>query len=212
MDHLSALFVRYPALSRIQEPLYAACNMLENSFRNGGKLLLCGNGGSACDCEHIAGELMKSFVLPRQLEEADAHALSQTGDDGTLANGLQNGLPCIVLNGLPGLSSAFANDADPALVYAQQAWVYTRPGDVLLGISTSGNSPNVVLAAQAAKARGAKIIGLTGAKQGKLACLCDVLLNVPDTETYRIQELHLPVYHALCLELENRFFGKESHI
>ena len=133
------------------------------------------------------------------------------GDDGTLGNGLQNGLPCLVLNGLPGLSSAFANDADPALTFAQQAWVYARPGDVLLGITTSGNSRNVVLAAQAAKARGAKIIGLTGAKLGRLAPLCDVLLNVPDTETYRVQELHLPVYHAICLELEERFFGKEQN-
>jgi len=211
MDHLSVLFERYAALSALRKPLYAACDLLEACFRAGGKLLLCGNGGSACDCEHIAGELMKSFVLLRRLDAADAEALVACGDDGTLGDGLQNGLPCLVLNGLPGLSSAFANDADPALTFAQQAWVYARPGDVLLGITTSGNSRNVVLAAQAAKARGAKIIGLTGAKLGRLAPLCDVLLNVPDTETYRVQELHLPVYHAICLELEERFFGKEQN-
>ena len=210
MNHLSVLFERYPELSCIEKQLSAACDLLETCFRSGGKLLLCGNGGSACDCEHIAGELMKSFVLPRPLDEACCAALAQEGDDGTLAGKLQNGLPCIVLNGLPGLSSAFANDADPSLTYAQQAWVYAQPGDVLLGITTSGSSRNVVLAAQAAKARGAKVIGLTGQKLGKLAPLCDVLLNAPDTETYRIQELHLPIYHAICLELEERFFGKEQ--
>lgn len=210
MNHLSVLIERYPALAPMQEALKAACDLLEDCFRSGGKLLLCGNGGSACDCEHIAGELMKSFVLPRKLDETDAAALNSCGDDGSLASGLQNGLPCLVLNGLPGLSSAFANDAEPALTFAQQAWVYARTGDVLLGITTSGSSRNVVLAAQAAKARGAKIIGLTGAKQGELAPLCDVLLNAPDTETYRIQELHLPIYHAICLELEERFFGKEA--
>ena len=212
MDHLSVLFERYPALWAIQEALNAACNLLEECFQNGGKLLLCGNGGSACDCEHIAGELMKSFVLSRPLNQETAEVLALEGDDGTLANGLQNGLPCLVLNGLPGLSSAFANDAEPALTFAQQAWVYACPGDVLLGITTSGSSRNVVLAAQAARARGAKVIGLTGVKLGRLAPLCDVLINVPDTETYRIQELHLPVYHAICLELEERFFGKEQNI
>ena len=211
MNHLSVLLERYPALLAVREPLSTACDLLEVCFRTGGKLLLCGNGGSACDCEHIAGELMKSFVLPRRLDDAGAEALAACGDDGTLANGLQSGLPCLVLNGLPGLSSAFANDAEPALTFAQQAWVYARPGDVLLGITTSGNSRNVVLAAQAAKARGAKVIGLTGAKLGRLAPLCDALINVPDTESYRVQELHLPVYHAICLELEERFFGKEQN-
>lgn len=209
MNHLSTLIQRYPVLAPMATPLSDACGLLETSFRSGGRLLLCGNGGSACDCEHIAGELMKSFVLPRALGTADRAALAAAGDDGLLASTLQNGLPCLVLNGLPGLSSAFQNDADPVLTFAQQAWVYARPGDVLLGITTSGSSRNVVLAAQAARARGAKVIGLTGAKQGKLAPLCDVLLSVPDTETYRVQELHLPVYHAICLELEARFFGKE---
>ncbi len=209
MNHLSVLTERYPALLAVREPLERACGLLEDCFRAGGKLLLCGNGGSACDCEHIAGELMKSFVLPRPLSKESAGALEACGDDGSLAAGLHNGLPCLVLSGLTGLSTAFANDADPTLAFAQQAWVYARPGDVLLGITTSGSSRNVVLAAQAAKARGAKIIGLTGAKLGKLAPLCDALINVPDTETYRVQELHLPVYHALCLELEQRFFGKE---
>lgn len=211
MNHLSALMERYPALKSIEQPLSDACALLESGFRAGGRLLLCGNGGSACDCEHIAGELMKSFVLPRPASETEREALKDAGDDGTLAQGLHNGLPCLVLSGLPGLSTAFANDADPALAFAQQAWVYARPGDVLLGVSTSGNSRNVVLAAQAARARGAGIIGLTGANGGRLAPLCDVLIRVPDTETYRIQELHLPVYHAICLELEERFFAKEAH-
>ena len=210
MNHIAMLIERYPALQAIEAPLKEACDVLEASFRSGGKLLLCGNGGSACDCEHIAGELMKSFVLPRPLSDADCDALAECGDDGLLGQTLQSGLPCIVLNGLPGLSSAFANDADATLTYAQQAWAYARPGDVLLGVTTSGRSRNVVLAARAAKARGAKIIGLTGSKIGSLAPLCDVLIDAPDTETYRIQEFHLPIYHALCLELEQRFFGGEE--
>ena len=199
-----------PVLEACREDIEKALALIIKTYEDGGKLLLCGNGGSACDCEHIAGELMKSFVLPRTLDAKDCAALSASGDDSTLGSRLQNGLPCLVLNGLPGLSSAFNNDADPALTFAQQAWVYARPGDVLLGITTSGNARNVVLAAQAAKARGARVIGLTGAKLGKLAPLCDVLLPAPDTETYRVQELHLPIYHALCLEMEERFFGKEA--
>lgn len=208
MTILDTLITRYPVLAPMKDQIQAAHDLLAASFASGGKLMLCGNGGSACDCEHIAGELMKSFVLPRPLGQQDAEALKAAGDAGDrLASALQQGLPCIVLNGLPGLSSAFANDEEPALVYAQQAWVYAREGDVLLGVTTSGNSDNVVQAAIAAKARGAKIIGLTGQKLGRLAPLCDVLLNVPDTETFRVQELHLPIYHALCLMLEEHFFG-----
>ena len=208
MTILDTLITRYPVLAPMKEDIQAAHDLLAASFAAGGKLLLCGNGGSACDCEHIAGELMKSFVLPRPLGKQDADALKAAGDaDARLASALQQGLPCVVLNGLPGLSSAFANDEEPALVYAQQAWVYARESDVLLGVTTSGNSDNVVQAASAAKARGAKIIGLTGQKLGRLAPLCDVLLNVPDTETFRVQELHLPIYHALCLMLEEHFFG-----
>ena len=203
------VFRQYPALEACRADMEAALQILKDCTARGGKILLCGNGGSASDCGHIAGELMKSFVLPRPLDGYDCAALADCGDDGTLASGLQSGLPCLVLNGLPGLSSAFANDADPALTFAQQAWVYACPGDVLIGVTTSGNSRNVVLAAQAAKARGAKIIGLTGEKLGRLAPLCDALINVPDAETYRVQEMHLPVYHAICLELEERFFGKE---
>ena len=208
MTILDTLITRYPVLAPMKEDIQAAHDLLAASFAAGGKLLLCGNGGSACDCEHIAGELMKSFVLPRPLGKQDADALKAAGDaDARLASALQQGLPCVVLNGLPGLSSAFANDEEPALVYAQQAWVYARESDVLLGVTTSGNSDNEVPAAIAAKARGAKIIGLTGQKLGRLAPLCDVLLNVPDTETFRVQELHLPIYHALCLMLEEHFFG-----
>ncbi len=208
MTILDTLITRYPVLAPMKEDIQAAHDLLAASFAAGGKLLLCGNGGSACDCEHIAGELMKSFVLPRPLGKQDADSLKAAGDaDARLASALQQGLPCVVLNGLPGLSSAFANDEEPALVYAQQAWVYARESDVLLGVTTSGNSDNVVQAAIAAKARGAKIIGLTGQKLGRLAPLCDVLLNVPDTETFRVQELHLPIYHALCLMLEEHFFG-----
>lgn len=207
---IEKLLQHHPKLECVTDKLIQACDLLENSFRSGGKLMLCGNGGSACDAEHIAGELMKSFVLERKVSEEQKAALAAAGDDGILAEKLQNALPCIVLNGLPGLSSAYNNDVDGSLVYAQQAWGYTVPGDVFIGITTSGSSKNVVKAAIAAKAKGAKIIGLTGAKQGKLAPLCDVVLDVPETETYLVQELHLPLYHALCLILEERFFGQDG--
>ena len=211
----TTLYTRYPALEVCREDLDAVIDRLIEIYEAGGKLLICGNGGSAADSGHIVGELMKGFLKKRSIpqeEKETMKAASPTLSDDTLSK-LQVGLPAIALPEFSAaLSSAFANDADPALTFAQQAWVYARPGDVLLGITTSGNSRNVVLAAQAARARGAKVIGLTGAKLGRLAPLCDVLLNVPDTETYRIQELHLPVYHAICLELEERFFGKEQNI
>jgi len=209
---LETLIAAYPRLKGNAEQIQAAFELLENCFRNGGKLLLCGNGGSACDCEHIAGELMKSFKLPRKLSDAEKAALKAAGDeDGRMGESLQSALPCIVLTGLPGLTSAFNNDVDPAFTYAQQVWGYAQPGDVLLGITTSGSSKNVVHAAVAAKAKGAKVLGPTGEKLGKLAPLCDVLINVPEQETYCVQELHLPIYHALCLMLENRFFDPEEN-
>ena len=136
MTILDTLITRYPVLAPMKDQIQAAHDLLAASFASGGKLMLCGNGGSACDCEHIAGELMKSFVLPRPLGQQDAEALKAAGDAGDrLASALQQGLPCSVLHGLPGLSSAFANEEEPALVYAQQAWGYAREGDVLLGVT-----------------------------------------------------------------------------
>ncbi len=207
--YLHTLINRYPQLSVMRETIEQAYAVLAQSYQNGGKLLLCGNGGSACDCEHIAGELMKGYLLRRPLPPAEQTSLAGLGEEGqALADKLQRALPAIVLTGMIGLSTAFNNDVDPRMTYAQQAYAYAGPQDVLLGISTSGNAENICLAALAAKCRGAKIIGLTGAIGGKLAPHCDVLLAVPETETFLVQELHLPVYHCLCAMLEEAFFGE----
>ncbi|MDR1262069.1 MAG: SIS domain-containing protein [Oscillospiraceae bacterium] len=210
-EHLDSLTKRYPTLFPVRRNIEAAFNLLHASYRAGGKLLLCGNGGSACDAEHITGELMKSFLLKRPLTKDDQSMLSAFGEDGAdLAATLQGALPAIPLTGMTGLSSAFANDADPALTFAQQAWALTKPNDVILCISTSGDARNCRLAAIAAKVRGAAVIGLTGAGGGKLTPLCDALIAVPETSTAYVQELHLPVYHALCAMLEATFFSQSE--
>lgn len=185
-----------------------AYEILRDCFLAGHKLLVAGNGGSAADSEHIVGELMKGFVKPRhvpkdmarRLEEIDSHAGRE------LAEKLQGGLPAIALTGHPGLSTAFLNDVDGLMVYAQQVYGYGQEGDVFLGISTSGNAANIHYALVAAKAKGMKVIGLTGKDGGLLGKNADVAIIVPEQETYKIQELHLPVYHALCLMLEECFF------
>ncbi|MFH1512314.1 MAG: SIS domain-containing protein [Bacillota bacterium] len=209
--HLNAMLFDHPELKSAQDKIQSAYAMIAESFAAGGKLLLCGNGGSACDCEHIAGELMKGFQLKRPLTPSEKDALTARGaEGGLLAESLQRGLPVLVLSGLIGFSTAFANDVDPAMCYAQQAFVYAGENDVLLALSTSGNARNVRLAAVAAKARGAKVIALTGEGGGALAAASDLLVDVPQRETYRVQELHLAVYHCLCLMLEAHFFGKED--
>ncbi len=208
-EHLDQLILREPRLAPVKEAIWEAFGRIASCFRGGGKLLLCGNGGSACDCEHIAGELMKGFLLRRPLTGDERAALEALGAVGALiADKLQRGLPTLVLSGLPGLTTAFANDVNPELSFAQQAYAYARPGDVLLGLSTSGNAGNVIFAAVAAKARGAFVIGLTGAGGGALKRHVDILLDVPERETYRAQELHLPLYHALCAMLEAEMFGE----
>ena len=200
----------HPQLMSLKDSLQQALDILLDGFRHGGKLLLCGNGGSACDCEHIAGELMKGFLLQRPLTDTEKRALANAGDDGSISAHLQRALPVIVLSGLPGMSSAFLNDVAGELTFAQQAFAYARPGDVLMGISTSGNAKNVCAAAIAAKAGGARVIGLTGEAGGRLATLSDVCLKAPAKETYRIQDWHLPIYHALCIALEKTLFGGEQ--
>lgn len=209
--HLNAMLFDHPALRPARGKIEKAFALLAECFAAGGKLMLCGNGGSACDCEHIAGELMKSFKLKRSLLKEEKDALRARGAEGELlAETLQRGLPVLVLSALTGLSTAFANDVDAAMTFAQQAFVYAKEGDVLLAISTSGNARNVRLAAVAAKARGAKVIALTGEGGGKLNTACDLLVDVPETETYRVQEMHLAVYHCLCLMLEDHFFAEEE--
>lgn len=207
--HLNHLIDRYPELVVCREDIKNAYDLLEEAYSNGRKLLVCGNGGSASDSEHIVGELMKEFKLKRKVYSDHAAVLKEIDPElgQTLAEHLQGALPAISLTGHSSLQTAYMNDAVPELVFAQQVNGYGKPGDVFLGISTSGNSKNVLYAAVNAKAKGLKVIGLTGAKENKLMKYADVCICVPETETYKIQELHLPVYHCLCLMLEDHFFG-----
>lgn len=208
-EHLDRLIDRYPKLIVCREEVWKAYVLLEEAYASGRKLLVSGNGGSASDSEHIVGELMKEFKLKRKVYGQQATALKEIDLElgQTLADNLQGALPAISLTGHSALQTAFMNDAEPELVFAQQVNGYGKPGDVYLGISTSGNSKNVLYAAVTAKSRGLKVIGLTGSKENKLMKYADVCIRVPETETYKIQELHLPVYHCLCLMLEERFFG-----
>ena len=208
MAHLDELVSRYPGLEREKEKIMDAYEILEQSYTQGGKLLVAGNGGSAADAEHIVGELMKGFVKPRKVDETLVQKLMladrKMGEE--LAQKLQGALPAIALVGHAALSTAYLNDVDPMLGFAQQLNGYGKTEDVFLGISTSGNSKNILYACAVAKAKGMKVIGLTGRDGGKLVDLADVAIIVPEEETFKIQELHLPVYHTLCLMLEDRFF------
>lgn len=205
---LDELIKRYPILECVREDIEAVYGILERCYENGGKLLIAGNGGSAADAEHIVGELMKGFVKRRPVTEEMKEALEKADPvrGKELSEKLQGGLPAIALVDHAALSTAFANDVDGMLSYAQQVNGYGKPGDVFLGISTSGNAENVMYAAVTAKAKGMQVVGLTGKDGGKLAGIADAAVIVPEMETYKIQELHLPVYHALCLMLEHRFY------
>lgn len=209
---LELLIERYPALSVCKDDIEKAYEILEECFATGHKLLIAGNGGSCSDGEHIAGELMKGFKLQRKCSEEFAERLKSIDAErgAELAEKLQGGLPTITLDNHQALNTAYINDVANGglLTYAQQVYGYGKDGDVLLGISTSGNSKNVAYATVVARALGMKVIGLTGAKGGNLANVADVAIKVPETETYMIQELHLPVYHCLCLMLEEKFFGE----
>lgn len=211
-EHLNHLIDRYPKLIVCKKDIWRAYELLEAAYQSGRKLLVCGNGGSASDSEHIVGELMKEFKLKRKIYGNQATALTEIDPElgQVLADNLQGALPAISLTEHSALQTAYMNDAVPELVFAQQVNGYGKPGDVFLGISTSGNSKNVLYAAVTAKAKGLKVIGLTGAKDNKLMKFADVCIRVPETETYKIQELHMPVYHCLCLMLEERFFGDQN--
>ncbi|MGM9951994.1 MAG: SIS domain-containing protein [Intestinibaculum porci] len=208
--HIDLLVERYPSLAVCAKEIKDAFVILKESYSHGGKLLIAGNGGSASDAEHIVGELMKSFKLVRKSPEEYTHKLKEVNKDygEVLANNLQGALPAIALDGHFALTTAYMNDCEPLLCFAQQVNGFGNSGDVLLGISTSGNSKNVLYAATVAKAKGMKVIGLTGQKDSKLSELADVTIQAPNTETYMIQELHLPIYHCLCLMLEDYFFGE----
>lgn len=206
---IDLLIERYPVLAQAKGAVEQAYAIMKESYQRGGKLLVAGNGGSAADAEHIVGELMKSFVLERPMsEEFSARLCAVDAEMGeVLAKNLQGAMPAIALDGEIALSTAYMNDCEPLLCFAQQVNGYGREGDVFLGISTSGNSKNVLYAATVAKAKGMKVIGLTGKKDSQLSRLADVCIQAPETETFKIQELHLPIYHTLCLMLEEYFFG-----
>jgi len=195
---MSTLYERYHALIECKNDIEKALEMIIDTYKKGGKLLVCGNGGSCADCEHIVGELMKGFMLKREVTD------ERIPDE--IRKNLQGGLPAISLPSQTAILSAFINDVEPSMMYAQLVYGYAKENDLLIGISTSGNSGNVVNAATVAASLGIKTIALTGEKESKLSDICDVTVKVPEAETYKIQELHLPVYHYLCAETEKAFF------
>ena len=211
--HIDSLVERYPILDECREDIINAFLIMEDCYKNDGKLLIAGNGGSAADSEHIAGELMKRFKFPRTVTPEFARKMKFIDPirGAHLANTLERGLMAIPLVAHEALSTAYINDVDGLGVFAQQLFGYGRAGDVFLGISTSGNSKNIMLATVVARALGIRVIGLTGAKGGELASVADVAVKVPQIETYMIQELHLPVYHCWCLMLEESFFRADKN-
>ena len=208
MDYIAQLIERYPVLASVENEIRTAYQVLERAYTNHKKLLVGGNGGSCADAEHIVGELMKGFVkkreIPKKMQERLLGLDQELGKH--LANGLQSSLRAIAITGHAGFSTAYANDVDPEMTYAQQVNGYGDEGDVLLAISTSGNAKNLIYAALTARAKDMPVILLSGKDGGKLRAIADVSIVVPNQETYQIQELHLPIYHALCLQLEDKFF------
>ena len=206
--YIEDLISRYPALTGCRDDIERAFRMMAESIEGNGKLLIAGNGGSCADSNHIVGELMKSFCSRRKIEQGVADSLVRLDPvlGKELSSCLEGTIRAISLMGQDALTSAFSNDKDPSVCVAQQVYGYGDEGDVYLGISTSGNSRNIVLGALTAKAKGLKVIVLTGRNPCRLDSLADVIIKVPETETYRIQEYHLPIYHALCLALEGYFF------
>ncbi len=211
LEKVEELIERYPALAVCREDLRAAVRAICESYAGGHKLLVCGNGGSAADSEHIVGELMKGFLLPRKLgaQERQAFEKACPASAAYLMENLQGTLPAVSLVNSVGLGTAFANDQAPDLVFAQQVFGLGAAGDVLIAISTSGSSQNVLYALDVARAKGLRTIALTGEKGGRMAAehLAETVIRVPATETFKIQEYHLPVYHMLCIAAEHEFFG-----
>lgn len=203
------LFEKYPELEICKESITEAYQIIENSFENNCKMLVCGNGGSAADSEHITGELMKGFRLKRPIPSEDTKRICDIDMEKgkKIASSIQRALPCVSLVSQTSLLTAFSNDISADMAFAQQVYGYGGAGDILLVISTSGKSPNVCNAAIVGKALGLFTVGMTGENGGALKKYCDTVIRVPSDETYRIQEYHLPVYHALCAMLEQEFFG-----
>lgn len=201
MTYIDELVRRYPQLWECENEAKEVVDIICNMHSEGGKLLICGNGGSAADCEHISGELMKSFLLERKPNTDDYKQYTD------IISCLQCGIPAIPLASFTSLGTAFSNDESPQFAFAQLVFILGKKEDVFLGISTSGNSENVVAAAKTAKVKGMKTIAFTGKNGGALKKICDVTVRAPETETYKVQELHMPVYHAVCAEVEKYFYG-----
>ena len=201
-DIFEELFIRYPDLNVCRDEIYSAYLLMKDCYDNKGKILCCGNGGSAADSEHLVGELMKGFLKQRPLSEEEKAEFTLEN----VADGLQKGLPAISLVSQSALMTAFLNDCEPALVFAQQVYAYASGKDVLVGFSTSGNSANVVYAVDAARAAGIKSVAITGSKESKCSNLADVCIRLPSTETFKIQEYTLPVYHCLAAMIEETYF------
>ena len=197
------IFQRYPALAECREDMYKAFEILKTCVQNGGKILMCGNGGSAADCDHIAGELLKGFLKKRPLSEAEKAAWTE---ESWIADKLQKGICAINLTGIAATMTAVINDTDAQLIYAQLVQAMGRPGDVFIGLSTSGGAKNVRYGAMTAQKLGMQVVSLTGKKESPLSVLADAAIRVPVQETYMVQEYHLPVYHWLCAALEDEFF------
>lgn len=210
MNIFEDLFIRYPKLELCRSDIEAAFIIIKDCYKNGGKVLVCGNGGSAADSEHIVGELMKGFIRRRHIGSEDIKKIADSfpKDWEYLSKNLQCALPAISLVSQSAISTAFVNDIAADMVYAQQVYGYGKTGDVLIGLSTSGNSRNVVNAIKIAKAFGVGTIGMTGKGESMMKGLCDVIIQAPETETYKIQEYHLPVYHALCAMIESEMFNE----
>lgn len=205
---MEKLIERYPELSAVSKDIENAVTLLADMYKRGGKLLCCGNGGSAADSEHIVGELMKCFKIKRPIKKELADSLAEYGKEGReLAETLEEALPAISLCGHSALSTAYGNDRNAYMVFAQQVNGFGNSGDTLLALTTSGNSANCIYAATVAKAKGMKVIGITGRSGGRLSQLADICIRIPETETYLVQELTLPVYHFICARLEAIFFG-----
>ena len=205
------LFERYPSLAACREEILAAYDLIRGTYQDGGQMLVAGNGGSAADAEHIVGELMKSFLFNREIDPDVKAKVTRYGEEGAvLAGKLEGALPAVPLTSMPALTTAITNDADATIDFAQKLYGYGRKGDVFLGITTSGNSKNIIYAMMVAKAKGIRTVALTGGTGGKCKGLADVTIVVPERETFKIQELHLPVYHAICAMLEADLFEEKK--
>ena len=206
--HLDELTARYPVLAETRTAIGNFIKMLISLYRTDGTFFVAGNGGSGADAEHICGELLKGFCRKRPLAAGDLENLRSCGDEENFGSQLQNGLRAVSLLSHPALTTAFGNDVDPDLAFAQQIWALGKAGDVMLGISTGGNASNIRKAFITARAKNIKTVLLTGNRHGICEEYADLVIAVPEKETFKIQELHLPIYHTVCLAVEAAFFNE----